>query len=172
MKKFLILLLALPLALSACKKDDANGPTPSNSPAAPTMTPATTPSASPSGSPDASPPAASMPPGADPNATPSSPVGTWKVDFDKTSVKPPDEKSKAEAEKERIELKADGTYAATGGSTPDTGKWTLKGNVLTVTSDKGHSGPPPMILSADGNTLTAMIPAGDGKTETVVFVKG
>lgn len=141
MNKLYVLILALPLVLCACKKDDST-PTDTGSPA-PKM------STAPSG-----------------EANNSKVVGTWKADPSKSSTATMSEDDKAQMAKFEVEFKADGTFETRGDKTPSSGTWTLSGDKVMLKSSKGDA-PPELTLGADGN-LTLGSP--DGK-ESVVFTK-
>ncbi len=159
MNKIWIPILIVPCLLCGCKKDEA-APTPSDS-GAPKMS--ASPSADASTTPDASPSASGASVGAD------KVVGTWKVDIAKTTIPVLNDKDKAEETAMRVEIKADGTYATSGDSSPSTGKWTIEGDKLMLKVDKGNSSAPPsMTIAADGSSLSVEAPDGKG---SLVMVK-
>jgi hypothetical protein len=112
-------------------------------------------------------------------------AGAWKgklnltMDLPKTS----DPKMKALMDQQmaamkaitiHLTFKADKTYTLTTSGTPpqmgggqtDKGKWTQTGKTVTITSTKVASKenkPQKMTLSADGKTLTMLIPGPNGK---------
>jgi hypothetical protein len=115
------------------------------------------------------------------------PVGTWKgkVLIDTSKMKKVgDPQQQAMIEKGiaagrnmviTIVMKANKTYVASmsGGpqSPPDSGTWSLKGNTVTMTSNKknGKSQSQPFTLSADGKTMSMSMPPMMGATAKVVF---
>ncbi|HWA84543.1 MAG TPA: lipocalin family protein [Fimbriimonadaceae bacterium] len=106
-------------------------------------------------------------------------VGTWKVDVDSLQMPglTPEMKKMPQVRdgfaKMHIELKGDGTYAATDimGST-ETGKWELNEKTLKVTPDKPEKGTEPTLtVSDDGSKIHAAGPGPTGGNLELDFVK-
>jgi hypothetical protein len=112
------------------------------------------------------------------------PVGKWNG---KVSIPTPPESANATPEQKaminkmldgvrkmviKLEIKANNTYTLTAPSSPmdpskvstNPGKWTLKGNVVTLKDEKNTTSPAQeFVLSKDGKTMTADIKQGNVK---------
>jgi len=186
MKKLLVALVALSVAVCSCGRPQEPAPPPSpigssvvKSPVTPGAKPPPQPSdmtavegagktitvpstGTTTGS--GMPPSIRVPGSAKKGPTTDQVVGVWKVDAAKTTIPVPTAQAKTEQASFRLELKKNSTYTLTGAGT-ESGSWRIGGETLYLTAKK--DGPrPPFTISPDAKELSAQ--AENGKVMVLV----